>query len=150
MYINASEYLQDIRATNISIHNKRRLLKQMEEVIAISGISYDNEHISSSPRKDKLEMDVIRRIEDRDRIKQSIEADIDFMIKRQDEAVKFINMMELEDQQEILMLRYIECKRWSEILDIRGCDDISSQYKLHKRALESLQEILNNHSMTIQ
>jgi hypothetical protein len=41
-------------------------------------------------------------------------------------------------------MRYIEHMNWSEILDKRDCDNISSQYELHKRALASFQHILDD------
>ena len=61
---------------------------------------------------------------------------------------RIINMIKNKEQREVLMLRYIEGKSWADILEKRGCDDLRSQYKLHQRALDSIQELINDHSMT--
>lgn len=145
MYINAAEYLQEIRATNISIKNKQRALAALDNLIGASAIRYDLEKVSSSPKQDGMEMQAIRHLEEREKIQNAIEEQITFMHNRINEAVNFINELESEDQREVLMLRYIEQRSWADILDIRGCDDISGQYQLHKRAVGKLQDIINAH-----
>lgn len=142
MYINAEEYLQKIRALHFSIRNKKAQLAELDKTIGISAIDYEAERINSSPRRDKLEMEAIKHLEKREKIQRRLENDITEMLEKQEEAVNYINMINSEEQQEVLIMRYIECMRWSEILDARGCDSINSQYRLHRRALESLQKIL--------
>lgn len=148
MYMNAAEYLQEIRAANITLHNKRRELSILDTLIGASAIQYNPDRVQSSPRQDGLERQALMHLEKREKIQDSIEQIIDFLHERIDEAVNYINELESEDQREVLMLRYIEQRSWADILDIRGCDDISGQYKLHKRALENLQQIINVHSMS--
>ena len=148
MYMNAAEYLQEIRAANITLHNKRRELSILDTLIGASAIQYNPDRVQSSPRQDGLERQALMHLEKREKIQESIEQIIDFLHERIDEAVNYINELESEDQREVLMLRYIEQRSWADILDIRGCDDISGQYKLHKRALENLQQIINVHSMS--
>lgn len=142
MYINAEEYLQDIRNLHFSIRNKKTQLAELDKTIGISAIDYEAERINSSPRRDKLEMEAIKHLEKREKIQRRLENDITEMLEKQEKAVNYINMINSEEQQEVLIMRYIECMRWSEILDARECDSISSQYRLHRRALESLQKIL--------
>lgn len=146
MYINASEYLQDIRSTRIEIQNCSRKLKELEHLVAISGISYDREIVSSTPRKDGLENKVINHLQECEEVREHIAELLVFIHHRIDEAVNYINMIDSEAQQEVLMLRYIEHKKWSEILEIRDCDSISGQHELHRKALESLQNILDKSS----
>lgn len=148
MYINAAEYLQEIRAINIAIHNRQRALKVLDHMLEAKGISYDPDRVSITPRKDGLEELAFKHIEEYEKTVREIREKMALMAKRIDEATEYISEIESEDQQDVLILRYIECRSWSDILNIRECDDISSQYKLHKRALESLQEILNDHSMS--
>lgn len=142
MYINAAEYLEEIRATRISINNKNRALKAYDSMLEASGIAYDNTNITISPRQDGLERKALAHIEKCAELRAEIAEMIEWMHKRIDEAVNYINRIESDEQKEVLMLRYIEHMSWSEILDIRGCDELSSQYKLHKRAIMSLQHVL--------
>lgn len=142
MYVNVAEWLQDIRATNIRIHNKQKQLTVLDNMLEAKAITYNPDRVSTTPRKDGLENLAIKHIEERDKLYADIQKDITYMLRKMDEATDYISMIESEDQQEVLMLRYIECRSWSDIMTIRECDDISGQYKLHKRALDSLQKIL--------
>ena len=142
MYINAAEYLEEIRATRVSINNMNRELKAYDIILEASGISYDNTNISVSPRQDGLERKAMAHLEKCAELRAEITEKIEWMHKRIDEAVSYINRIDSEEQKEVLMFRYIEHMSWSEILDIRGCDELSSQYKLHKRAIMSLQHVL--------
>ena len=148
MYINAASYLQEIRATNILIHRKEKALKVLDDMLEAKAISYDPDRVSTTPRKDGLEELAFKHIEERKKTEGEIHEKMAWMAKRIDEATDYISEIESEDQQEVLFLRYIECKNWTEIMEIRECDDISGQYKLHKRALESMQKVLNVHSMS--
>jgi uncharacterized protein with von Willebrand factor type A (vWA) domain len=142
MYINAAEYLQEIRATNIAIHNKKRALRTLDSMLEARAITYSPDRTNGTPRKDALEELAMKHIEEREKIVKEIEEKITWMYKRIDEASDFINQIESEEQREVLTLRYISMHSWSEIMVIRECDDISGQYKLHKMAIDSLQEIL--------
>lgn len=144
----AREYLQEIRAINIAIHNKQRQLIQLEYIIGASGISYSPDKVQSSPRQDGLEMAVINNLEKRDKIMREIQNSINTMIEMQNKAVDLINQIESERQKEILMLRYIELRSWSDIMDIRQVDDISSMHKLHNRAIQSLQKVMDKEGVS--
>lgn len=148
MYIDAEEYLKEIWQIKKSIDNKKRLLSEIDEEIGVSAIRYDGDRISSSPQKDGLEKLAIAHIERRKKLREKIEAEITALLERKEEAINLINQIESDDQKEILMLRYIECREWSEIFIIRRCDDDRSQYKLHRRAIDSLQNVLEKYVMT--
>lgn len=143
MYINAEEWLNEIDALRKSISNKRRQLKVLEEENAVTGITYDIDKIRSQPKHDRLEQQVLDNLEKRERLQEKIESEITEMLQQQEHAVNVINLIDSKDQQEVLMLRYIEGRQWYDIMEERGCDDLSGQYKLHKRAVESLQKIFN-------
>ena len=140
----AREYLQEIRAMNIAIHNRQRQLAQLDYTLELSGISYSSDRIQNSPRKDSLERKAIEHLEKRERLRLDIQGAINQLLDRQNEAVTYINQIRSEKQKEILMLRYIELRSWSDILDMKGVDDISGMYKLRNRAIYSLQKILDN------
>lgn len=144
MYIDAREYLEEIRTTRIAINNISRELKSLDYMIEAHGISYNPDVVQSSPRQDGLERKAIAHIEKCAEYRANMTEKMEWLHKQLNEAVMYINKIDSDDQREVLMLRYIEHKNWSEILEERNCDDIRSQYKLHERALKSFQMILNN------
>lgn len=143
MYCNAREYLEEIRALKGDIERLKKTLDQWESAVGASAINYSPDRVQTSYRQDKLEMDVINNLERRDKVKAKLEESITVFVERQEQAIYYINQIDSEEQKEVLTLRYIECLKWSEILEERCCDNIGSQYDLHKRALISLQKILD-------
>lgn len=143
MYINAEEWLEEIDQLRRSITNKRRQLKVLECETSVTGITYDIDKIKKSAKRDRFEQQVLDNVEKRERLREKVEDEITEMLLQMEHAVNVINLIESRDQQEVLMLRYIEGRQWSEIMEERGCDDLSGQYKLHKRAIASLQKIFD-------
>ena len=80
-------------------------------------------------------------------IKAEIAEKIEWQARRIDEATTLISQIESKEQREVLIMRYIENKTWAEILEARDCDNIGSQYELHKRAIASLQKVLDGDSI---
>lgn len=143
MYINAKEYLEDIRQQGSEIKSLRRALSAIDKDLEASAINYDPNTIHTNvPRKDGLEELAFKHMERRDKIIRALESAITERSEAIEEAVRYIKKIESEAQKEVLLLRYIDSKSWSEIMEIRECDDIRSQYKLHERALESLQKAM--------
>lgn len=144
----AAAYMQEIRAAKINIQNLERALKVLDDMLDAKAITYNPDRITTSPRQDGLERLAMKHLEEQAEIKAEMQEKKTWMYKRINEAIDLINQMESEEQKEVLMLRYIEHRTWSDILDIRECDDIRAQYQLHKRALENLQKIIDDHSIT--
>lgn len=145
MYDSAEDYMKSIRGIKSSISNKESELKELKEIIAVTSSKYDLDKIRSSPKHDKLEQNIINNMERREMLQLRIEDDLTEMMERKDTAVSIINMIDSEDQKQVLMLRYIEGLSWAEIMEKRECDDIRNQYRLHQRALESIQKIIDSH-----
>lgn len=144
MYNDAYQFLHEIREDFIYILNKSRELRSFDCMIGISGIDYNPDKVQSSPRQDALELKAIRHMEAIKELKADIAEAMERRAKRIDRATELISKMESREQQDVLIMRYIEHMNWSEILDKRDCDNISSQYELHKRALASFQHILDD------
>ena len=144
MYINAEEYMQEIWRISLSIKNKRRELAALDDTIGASAIQYKPDRVQTTPRQDGLERLAINHLHQREQLEARIIESITRLMLMRDEAVDYINKINSREQQEVLMLRYIEGLTWSEILGKRGRDDLSAQYQLHKRAIESLQKVMQN------
>lgn len=143
MYLNAKEYMEDIRRQGNEIQSLRRALSAIDKDLEASAINYDPNSIKTNvPRKDGLEELAFKHMERRDRIIKALEGAITERSEAIEQAVGYIQKIESDAQKEVLILRYIDSKSWSEIMVIRECDDIRSQYKLHERALNSLQAVM--------
>ena len=147
MYQDAHCYLHEIREAYAFILAKQKAIEQYDWMIDASGINYDRDKVQSSPRKDGLEMQAIRHMEAVANLRNKMSEAIEWRTRRIDEATTLISMIDSKEQREVLLMRYIENKTWAEILDARDCDNIGSQYELHKRALASFQKILDRDSI---
>ena len=73
MRVKASDYMEHIRMTKRKIELVEKELDAIDdEMITVPGINYDANRVTSSPRQDKLEMQVIRLIE----IKEELTAEL--------------------------------------------------------------------------
>jgi hypothetical protein len=140
----AIDYMEHIRSLKRNIEMIEKELDAIDdEMITTPGISYDSNRVTSSPRQDKLEMQVIRLIE----IKEELTSELLDLKQRYildvHEAMRYIRQIKSESQQDVLILRYINNKKWWDILKERGYENRSSQDELKNRALASLQEVLD-------
>lgn len=143
MYINAQEYLEDIRHKGREIQNLKRALSAIDKDLEASAINYDPNTIKTNvPRKDGLEELAFKHMERREKIINALETAITERVHAIENAIEYIKQIESDAQKEVLILRYIDSKSWPEIMEIRECDDLRSQYRLHERALESLQKVM--------
>ena len=142
--------MNSISAIRTSISNKRCELKELKEAISITSSQYDIEKIKTSAKRDKLEQSILDNVLKREALERRIEEEITEMLLRQDTAVSLINMIDSEEQKDVLMKRYIEGQTWWDIMELRGRDDLRSQYRLHQRALDSLQQIIDSHLIATQ
>jgi len=150
MYRTAEEYMNSISDIRTSIRNKRSELKELRDAISLTSAQYDVEKIRKSNKRDKLEQSILDNVEKREALERRIEDEITEMLLRQDTAVSLINMIDSDDQKDVLMLRYIEGRTWWDIMELRGRDDLRSQYRLHQRALDALQSIIDSHLRATQ
>jgi hypothetical protein len=149
MYQDAHHYLHEIREAYAFIKTAQKSIEQYDWMIDASAINYDRDRVQSSPRQDGLEMQAIRHMEAVAKLRAKMSEAIEWRTKRIDEATALISKIDSKDQRDVLIMRYIENKTWSDILEARGCDDLRSQYQLHNRAIESFQNVLNHYITTI-
>lgn len=147
MHRDAHEYLHEIRKAYAFIEAKQKAIDQYDFMIDAAGINYDRDRVQTTPRQDGLEMQAIRHMEVVGKLRSKMLEMIEWRSRRIDEATTMISKIESKEQREVLLMRYIENKTWAEILEARDCDNIGSQYELHKRAIASLQKVLDGDSI---
>lgn len=146
MYVDAKEFLEDIRRKGKDIQNYKKALSAIDKDLEASAINYDPNTIKTNvPRKDGLEELAFKHLEKRDRIIRALERAITERAEAIEMAVAYINKIEQPKQREILIWYYIEGKEWSEIFKIRedaGLYDAGAAFELRARGVDSLNKIM--------
>lgn len=138
--MDAGSYMEHIRRIRRDIDLLDMELDSIDnEMISIPAQQYNADKVRTSPRQDKLEKQVIRLVECKEEITAEILKLKKEYIEKVHEAMGLIRAIESREQQEILILRYINNKKWWDILRIKECDSLSSQQRLRDRALDALQ-----------
>lgn len=138
--MDARGYMEHIRKIRRDIDLLDLELDSIDNaMIGIPAQQYNADKVQTSPRQDKLEKQVIRLIECKEKITAEIMKLRLEYIQDVHEAMGLIRSIESREQQEILILRYINNKKWWDILRIKECDSLSSQQRLRDRALDALQ-----------
>lgn len=141
--MDAKEYLDRIRMMMREKELWERELNKVDEMLKPSAIRYDGDRITSTPSKDGLEKLAIKHMKRREKVIRKMNENISELIVARSEALSYIRQIKSYDQQEILILRYLDNLPWWTINQIRRTNDESSQFKLRDRAIESLQKILD-------
>lgn len=143
--MDARTYLNYIRQMMLEKEMWERHLEKIDEMISTPAIQYDSIKITSTPSKDSLEKLAIKHMERCEKIIAKINELVSELLEKQYEALTYIRKIESNDQQEVLILYYIDALSWREVANARGVDDVTAQMHLRDRAIESLQKILDDH-----
>lgn len=147
--MDAREYLEGLRKIMAEKTMWERELGRIDDMLGAKAIQYQPDRVQTSPRQDGLENEAIRYAERREKIIRKLNETITVLMEKQFEALTYIKQIESDDQREVLILRYIDGLKWGDIKSARRCDDISGQMKLRDRAINSLQKIMNDYTMSI-
>lgn len=141
--MDAREYLNSIRNMMREKELWERELEKVDEMLRAPGIRYDYDKINSSPKKDGVEKLAIKHMQRREKYIRKMNENVTELIKVRSEALTYIRQIKSYDQQEILILRYLDNLPWWTITQIRHAEDDSGQMQLRDRAIISLQKIFD-------
>ena len=140
----AKELLEDVRSSLWTMREIESTIAELDDIIGASAIRYDSERITSSPQKDGLEKMALEHLTRVEAVKKELLQMASHYAEVKKIALYFISKLESDSQKEVLEMRYIKGMKWWDILEARHCDDLRSQQKLCDRAINSLQEIMDN------
>lgn len=131
----AKEYFAQIRKTDRLIHRLDSTIATLRSSLTSIGCELKQDKVQTSGPKNSLE-ETICKI---DELERTINARIDELVSMKQEAFTMINRIPDLDQQNILIARYIDGKKWLDIaFDLNF--SISQVYKIHGKALISFSE----------
>ena len=142
--MDARELLEDVKRSVWAVRNIQKTIDDLDALIGASGISYDRDKISSSPRKDGLEIAAIHHLEEVEKAKKDLIRATAEMASLKKTALLYIAQLDSEEQREILRMRYLDGMKWWQILEAKNADSLSGQTRLRDRAVEELQRIIDN------
>ena len=131
----AKEYFAQIRKTDRLIHRLDSTIATLRSSLTSIGCELKQDKVQTSGPKNSLE-ETICKI---DELERTINARIDELVDLKNATLKAIQILPDFDQQNVLIARYIDGKKWLDIaFDLNF--SISQVYKIHGKALISFSE----------
>ena len=131
----AKEYFAQIRKTDRLIHRLDSTIATLRSSLTSTGSQLKQDKVQTSGPKNSLE-ETICKI---DELERTINARIDELVDLKNATLKAIQILPDFDQQNVLIARYIDGKKWLDIaFDLNF--SISQVYKIHGKALISFSE----------
>lgn len=107
----AKEYFAQIRKTDRLIHRLDSTIATLRSSLTSTGSQLKQDKVQTSGPKNTLEETIIKIID----LEAKINARIDELVSMKQEAFTMINRIPDLDQQNILIGRYIQLKKWEDI-----------------------------------
>ena len=135
-YREARAYLESVRMIDVKLRLKEQELKKLrEDIVSISAIDCTKDKISTSKIPDLS--DKIVKLEECTKL---IYRDWDILIEEREKCRELINRLDDELEKSVLMLRYVNCRKWEQI-----CVDLNFSWqhimRVHKCGIRSLSKI---------
>ena len=131
----AKEYFAQIRKTDRLINRLDSIIATLRSSLTSTGSQLKQDKVQTSGPKNSHE-ETICKI---DELERTINARIDELVDLKNTTLKAIQILPDFDQQNVLIARYIDGKKWLDIaFDLNF--SISQVYKIHGKALISFSE----------
>ncbi len=137
--MNAREFLGRAYMLEARIDSKTEQLKHLRALTQNTTAVYGREGVSHSRHTDRM-ADLVARIAD---MEKQVSESIEKLISIKQEILDAIGRIDECKLQTVLELRYLNMKSWNEISAIMYTGK-TNLYRLHKKALTRLQEILDH------
>lgn len=131
----AKEYFAQIRKTDRLINRLDSTIATLRSSLTSTGSQLKQDKVQTSGPKNTLEETITKIID----LEAKINARIDELVDLKNTTMKAIQSLPDFDQQNVLIARYIDGKKWLDIaFDLNF--SISQVYKIHGKALISFSE----------
>jgi hypothetical protein len=133
----AKEYLQQAFYIDRKINLNLQKVEEMKRALYGKAVSYTNGKVKSATKANNTECTIMRVLEYEEQINAETDKLVDLRIKIETVISKLTN----EQQKEVLTRRYLLYQKWEQIA-VGMCLDLRWVYRLHGRALQSVQKYL--------
>lgn len=141
----AKEYMEQARYLDMQINSKIEQVRTLNELATkVTTVYSDMPH---SPNRNTSGMEeTIAKIID---LENEINRNIDALVDLKQEIIRVVNSIESAEYRTILEMRYLQFKKWEQIA-LLMTTDLRWVYRMHGRALNEVQQIINSPLKTIE
>ena len=107
------EFLKQIRDINITIISLQMEIEKMDTILTNTAVKYKEINVQTSLPSDPMADKVIEIVSYKDKLKECLFR----QTKIKEKALTLIDRLNKRDDRNILMLRYINCMTFKEIMD---------------------------------
>lgn len=141
----AKEYMEQARYLDMQINSKIEQVRTLNELATkVTTVYSDMPH--SPNRNTKRMEETIAKIID---LEHEIDRDIDALVDLKQEIIHIVNSIESAEYRTILEMRYLQFKKWEQIA-LSMSTNLRWVYRMHGRALNEIQQIINSPLKTIE
>ena len=135
----AKEYMEQARYLDMQINSKIEQVRNLNELATkVTAVYSDTPH-NLSKNTSQMEETVLKIID----LENEINRDIDALVDLKREIMRVVNRIEPAEYRMLLEMRYLQFKKWEQIALLMSTD-LRWVYRMHGRALNEVQKIINS------
>ena len=141
----AKEYMEQARYLDMQINSKIEQVRSLNELATRVTTVYSDMPHSPNRNTSRMEETIAKIID----LESEIDRDIDALVDLKREMMRVVNSIESAEYRTILEMRYLQFKKWEQIA-LQMSTDLRWVYRMHGRALNEVQKIINSPLKTIE
>ena len=141
----AKEYMEQARYLDMQIKSKIEQVRSLNELATRVTTVYSDMPHSPNRNTSRMEETIAKIID----LESEIDRDIDALVDLKREIMRVVNSIESAEYRTILEMRYLQFKKWEQIA-LQMSTDLRWVYRMHGRALNEVQKIINSPLKTIE
>ena len=141
----AKEYMEQARYLDMQINSKIEQVRSLNELATRVTTVYSDMPHSPNRNTSRMEETIAKIID----LESEIDRDIDALVDLKREIMRVVNSIESAEYRSILEMRYLQFKKWEQIA-LQMSTDLRWVYRMHGRALNEVQKIINSPLKTIE
>lgn len=135
----AKEYMEQARYLDMQINSKIEQVRNLNELATKVTTVYSDIPHNLNRNTSPMEETVLKIID----LESEINRDIDALVNLKREIMCVVNSIESAEYRTILEMRYLQFKKWEHIALLMSTD-LRWVYRMHGRALNEVQKIINS------
>lgn len=141
----AKEYMEQARYLDMQINSKIEQVRTLNELATKVTTVYSDMPHSPNRNTGRMEETIAKIID----LEHEIDRDIDALVDLKQEIIHIVNSIESAEYRTILEMRYLQFKKWEQIA-LSMSTNLRWVYRMHGRALNEIQQIINSPLKTIE
>ena len=141
----AKEYMEQARYLDMQINSKIEQVRTLNELATKVTTVYSDMPHSPNRNTGRMEETIAKIID----LEHEIDRDIDALVDLKQEIIHIVNSIESAEYRTTLEMRYLQFKKWEQIA-LSMSTNLRWVYRMHGRALNEIQQIINSPLKTIE